>query len=193
MHFDVVLKLMKIKIKNMVCRHCVAKVAEVTSGIPELNLLGVELGAVTVEGNPTDSVINRLDSELRKEGFEVIHSREETIVSEIKAKLVELSRSGEGIRADIPSILQDSVHMSYRNLSRIFASAEGRTIENYFTALRIERIKELLLDDQLPLSEIAFVTGFSSVPHLSTRFKQATGMTPTQFKEMGIRTPLAEI
>ncbi len=177
----------------MVCRHCVAKVAEITSLLPEINLLGVDLGSVTVEGNPSDEVIDRLDAELRKEDFEVIRSREEAIVAEIKSKLVELSRDGDGVRVDIGKVLQDSLHMSFRNLSRIFASVEGRTIENYFTALRIERIKELLLDDQLPLSEIAYVTGFSSVPHLSTRFKQATGMTPTQFREIGIRTPLPEV
>ena len=177
----------------MVCRHCVAKVAEVTSRIPSLNLLGVELGSVTVDGSPSEEAIDRLDADLRKEGFEVIRSREEAIVSEIKAKLLELSRDGEGMRADIAAMLQDALHMSYRNLSRIFASTEGRTIENYFTALRIERIKELLLDGQLPLSEIAFVTGFSSVPHLSTRFKQSTGMTPTQFREIGVRKPLPEV
>ena len=177
----------------MVCRHCVAKVAEVTSRIPSLNLLGVELGSVTVEGNPDDDVVDRLDEELRKEGFEVIRSREEAIVSEIKSRLMELTREGNGTHADIASILQDSLHMSYRNLSRIFASMEGRTIENYYTALRIERIKELLLDGQMPLSEIAFITGFSSVPHLSTRFKQATGMTPTQFREIGVRTPLNDV
>ena len=177
----------------MVCRHCVAKVAEVTSRIPSLNLLGVELGSVTVEGNPDDDIVDRLDEELRKEGFEVIRSREEAIVSEIKSRLMELSREGDGTHADIASILQDSLHMSYRNLSRIFASMEGRTIENYYTALRIERIKELLLDGQMPLSEIAFITGFSSVPHLSTRFKQATGMTPTQFREIGVRIPLNDV
>ena len=106
---------------------------------------------------------------------------------------MELAREGEGMRADIAAILQHRLHMSFRNLSRIFASTEGRTIENYFTALRIERIKELLLDGQMPLSEIAFVTGFSSVPHLSTRFKQATGMTPTQFREIGVRIPLSDV
>ncbi|MDE5813318.1 MAG: helix-turn-helix domain-containing protein [Muribaculaceae bacterium] len=184
---------MKIRIKNMVCRHCVAKVAEVTSRLASLNLLGVELGSVTVEGNPSESVINDLDAELRREGFEVIRSREEAIVSEIKSSLQQLSRDGDGAHADVASILQDTLHMSYRNLSRIFASTEGRTIENYFTALRIERIKELLLDGEMPLSEIAFVTGFSSVPHLSTRFKQATGLTPTQFREIGVRTPLSEV
>ena len=110
----------------MVCRHCVAKVAEVTSRIQSLNLLGVDLGSVTVEGNPTDSVIDHLDAELRKEGFEVIRSREEAIVSEIKSKLMVLSREGDGMRADIAALLQDSLHMSYRNLSRIFASTEGR-------------------------------------------------------------------
>ncbi len=177
----------------MVCRHCVAKVAEVTSRIPSLNLLGVELGSVTVEGNPGETVIDRLDAELRKEGFEVIRSREEVIVAEIKARLMELSRDSEGARANLRDILQDALNMSYRNLSRIFASTEGRTIEIYFMALRMERIKELLLDGQMSLSEIAFITGFSSVPHLSTRFKQATGMTPTQFREIGIRTALPDV
>ena len=103
----------------MVCRHCVAKVAEVASRIQSLNLLGVGLGSVTVEGSPADEVIDCLDTELRKEGFEVIRSREEAIVSEIKSKLMELSRSGEGVRADIAVTLQDSLHMSFRNLSRI--------------------------------------------------------------------------
>lgn len=184
---------MEIRIKNMVCRHCVAKVAEVASSIPGLELRAVRLGSIDVERNPTDGDIKLLDSRLREEGFEVIRSREETMVSEIKTKLMELARSGEGARADIGSVLEDALHTSFRTLSRTFASVEGRTIENYFTALRIERIKELLLDGELPLSEIAYVTGFSSVPHLSSRFKQATGMTPTQFRAVGQRTPLSDV
>lgn len=177
----------------MVCRHCVAKVAEVASRIPQLELLKVELGSISVEGNPEQDIIDRLDRELRGEDFEVIRSREEEIVAEIKTKLVELSRTGEGVHADLSSILQESLHMSYRNLSRIFASVEGRTIENYFNALRIERVKELLAEDRLTLNEIAFETGFSSVPHLSKRFKQSTGMTPTQFREIGMRIPLTDV
>ncbi|MDE6485509.1 MAG: helix-turn-helix domain-containing protein [Duncaniella sp.] len=184
---------MKIRIKNMVCRHCVAKVAEIASALPALNLQGVELGAITVGNIPEEADIAKLDNRLRDEGFEVIRSRDEEIVADIKARLIELSRNSEGARADITALLSDAMHMTYRTLSRTFAALEGRTIENYFTALRIERIKELLLDNQLTLNEIAFVTGFSSVPHLSSRFKQATGMTPTQFREIGSRTPLPEI
>ena len=184
---------MEIRIKNMVCRHCVAKVAEIASSIPAFELRAVRLGAIDVEGNPTEKDMDILDSRLRDEGFEVIHSREESIVAEIKAVLQGLSRSGEGVRADIAAVLEDALHVSFRTLSRMFAAVEGRTIENYFTALRIERIKELLLDGELPLSEIAYVTGFSSVPHLSSRFRQATGMTPTQFRAVGQRTPLPDI
>lgn len=177
----------------MVCRHCVAKVAEIASSIPGLCLSGVELGTITVDNVPDDADIKKLNDKLIKEGFEIIRSRDEEIVTDIKARLIELSRNSEGSRADIASLLQETMHISYRTLSRIFATHEGRTIENYFTALRIERIKELLLDNQLQLSEIAYVTGFSSVPHLSSRFKQATGMTPTQFREIGTRIPLPEI
>ena len=184
---------MEIRIKNMVCRHCVAKVAEVASSIPGLELRGVRLGSIDVEGTPAESDIELLDSRLKEEGFEVIRSREESIVAGIKARLQQLSRGGEGLRADIASELEDALHLSFRTLSRTFAAVEGRTIENYFTALRIERIKELLLDGELSLSEIAYVTGFSSVPHLSNRFKQATGMTPTQFRSMGQRTLLPDV
>lgn len=184
---------MEIRIKNMVCRHCVAKVAEIASSIPALELRAVRLGAIDVEGHPSEADIELLDSRLRDEDFEVIRSREESIVAEIKSRLQALSRSGEGARADIAAVLEDALHTSFRTLSRTFAALEGRTIENYFTALRIERIKELLLDGELSLSEIAYVTGFSSVPHLSSRFKQSTGMTPTHFRAMGQRTPLPEV
>lgn len=184
---------MKIKIKNMVCRHCVAKVAEVASSVPELNLNGVELGSVTVNDDVTDDVVATFDSKLRPEGFEVIRSRDDSVVEDIKRRLITLSRSGEGAKADIEKELTSAIPLSYRSLSRIFASVEGRTIENYFTALRVERIKELLLENRLSLSEIAFETGFSSVPHLSNRFKQATGLTPTQFRSIGVRTPLPEV
>lgn len=177
----------------MVCRHCVAKVAEVASAIPEMNLLAVELGSVTVNDDVTEDTIESFDRKLRSEGFEVIRSRDDSIVEEIKSRLIRLSRSGEGAKADLEKELTAIIPLSFRSLARIFASVEGRTIENYFTALRVERIKELLLENRLSLSEIAFETGFSSVPHLSTRFKQATGLSPTQFRAIGIRTPLPEV
>jgi AraC-like DNA-binding protein len=67
----------------------------------------------------------------------------------------------------------------------LFSAIEGRTIENYFIEQRIEKAKELLVYDQLSLSEIAFQLEYSSVAHLSTQFKKITGLTPTYFKELG--------
>ncbi|MDE6855217.1 MAG: hypothetical protein K2J34_01960, partial [Muribaculaceae bacterium] len=116
---------MEIRIKNMVCRHCVAKVAEVASSIPGLELRGVRLGSIDVEGTPAESDIELLDSRLRDEGFEVIRSREESIVAGIKVRLQQLSRGGEGMRADIASELEDTLHLSFRTLSRTFAAVEG--------------------------------------------------------------------
>ena len=71
-------------------------------------------------------------------------------------------------------------------MSSLFSSVEGRTIENYFIEQRIERAKELLIYDQLSLSQIAFDLEYSSVAHLSLQFKKITGLTPTHFKEIGI-------
>lgn len=81
--------------------------------------------------------------------------------------------------------LSDEIHLEYTYLSSLFSAIEGRTIENYFIEQRIEKAKELLVYDQLSLSEIAFQLEYSSVAHLSTQFKKITDLTPTYFKELG--------
>lgn len=93
----------------------------------------------------------------------------------------------------IADALTSRIPLSYQQISRTFTEVEGRTIENYYLNIRIERVKELIRYRRLSLSEIAHETGFSSVAHLSRQFKQLTGLTPSQFKEMGERRPLSEV
>ena len=81
--------------------------------------------------------------------------------------------------------LSSNVNHEYTYLSSLFSSVEGRTIENYFIEQRIEKAKELLVYNQLTLSQIAFDLDYSSVAHLSTQFKKITGLTPSFFKELG--------
>ena len=103
------------------------------------------------------------------------------------------------VRADEPQTLKLSEYLSsrigrdYRTLSRVFSDAEGRTIENYLILQKIERVKELLVDGQLTVSEIAWLTDYSSVGHLSRQFKAITGMTPSEFRISGRRIPLNEV
>lgn len=178
----------------MVCRHCVDKVRRIAESIPGLKATAVELGSITTDGQPSAEAMTELGQCLDENGFEIIVSREAEMVENIKRILIDLSRSDatEG-KATVSDILVSQLNTSYKTLSRIFTESEGRTIENYFMSLRIERVKELLHYGRMALDEIAFMTGFSSAAHLSRRFKQYTGMTPGQFRENGKRKPLTEV
>ena len=86
----------------------------------------------------------------------------------------------------LSSFITKKIPYDYSYLSDLFSSIEGKTIEQYFILQRIEKVKELLVYDQLSLTEISYQTGFSSVHHLSSQFKKVTGLTPTHFKKVGL-------
>jgi len=185
---------MKLTIKNMVCRHCVQTVRHILADELGLNVNNVELGMADVDAELSPDQVHQIENALAAEGFELIQSREAEIVESVKHTLIELVRSDTGERpGNLPELLSLKFNLSYPTVSRLFSSVEGRTIESYYMALRIERVKELIKYRRMSLSEIADVTGFSSVAHLSRQFKQLTGMTPTEFRDMGRRTSLPEV
>lgn len=185
---------MKLTIKNMVCRHCANTVRHVLADVLGLKVMAVELGVAEVDAEPAPELMARIERALADEGFEVIRTREAEIVESVKHTLIDMVRQETGERpGNLPQLLSCRYNLSYPSISRLFSSVEGRTIESYYVALRIERVKELIKYRRMSLSEIAFVTGFSSVAHLSRQFKQLTGMTPTQFRDMGRRTSLPEL
>jgi AraC-like DNA-binding protein len=93
--------------------------------------------------------------------------------------------SGESEQYNLSYLLSSRLHKDYSYLSHLFSEVEGTTIEKYGIQQKIEKAKELLVYNELPLSEIAFQLGYSSVAHLSAQFKKVTGLTPTHFKNMG--------
>ena len=122
-------------------------------------------------------------------GFEWIDNHNSGLVEKIKQLVIKRARkevAEDEIKKKLSHYISDAVHHEYTYLSSLFSSVEGRTIENYFIEQRIERAKELLIYDQLSLSQIAFDLEYSSVAHLSLQFKKITGLTPTHFKEIGI-------
>ncbi len=177
----------------MVCRHCVDKARDLLSSGLGLTVVAVELGAATIEENLDEVQLSKVAALLAEEGFELIQSREAEMVESIKHSLIEFSRRDGEQHENLSDMLAAEFRLSYTSLSRIFSEIEGRSIENYYLNLRIERVKELIKYQQLSLSEIADQMGYSSVAHLSRQFKQFTGLTPTQFRQMGIRKPLPEI
>jgi len=98
-------------------------------------------------------------------------------------KYLSLGMDSQNIK--LSSFITKKIPYDYSYLSDLFSSIEGKTIEQYFIQQRIEKVKELLVYDQLSLTEISYQTGFSSVHHLSSQFKKVTGLTPSHFKKIG--------
>ena len=166
----------------MVCPRCISAVKRIAESCG-LTPVDVQLGHCEFEEDLDDVTVRRFAEGLRNDGFEMLLDAEARLVQAVKDNLVTLLYSGEKAAGiNISDFLQDRTHYSYSTLRKVFSAAEGRSIENYFIALRIERVKELLRYEELTLSQIADRLGFSSVAHLSSQFKKVTGLSASEFK-----------
>ena len=173
----------EIHIKNMVCPRCVMAVEERLKKAG-LHPLSVELGKAVVEGVPSPSTMQALRKELEAIGFSIIDERDTRIVEEIKRALIALVNGDLTQRKlKLSNYLADVCHSDYSTLSKLFSEVNCITIEKYYLTQKIEKVKELLMYNELTLSEIAYKLDYSSTAHLSVQFKSITGMTPTQFKQ----------
>ena len=171
-------------IKNMVCRRCVLTVEGILDKL-QITDSKVSLGEVEIQKKLSDEQLKSFQQELNKVGFDLIDKRINKIVEEIKIAVLEyisLGMDAENIK--LSSFITKKIPNDYSYLSDLFSSIEGRTIEQFFISQRIEKVKELLVYDQLSLTEISYQTGFSSVHHLSSQFKKVTGLTPSHFKKI---------
>lgn len=175
---------MKLYIKNMVCDRCIMAVQH------ELNKLGLEakditLGEVTLTQNPTPEQEKKLGDNLQALGFQLMDDKKSRIVEKIKTIIIELvHHQNNDSKTNLSEVLSRNVHPDYNYLSGLFSAVEGTTIEKYFIAQKIEKVKELLVYDELSLSEIAALLNYSSVAYLSNQFKKVTGLTPSHFKKI---------
>jgi AraC-like DNA-binding protein len=173
---------MKLYIKNMVCNRCIMVVKN------ELEKFGyavsaIQLGEVEIKENDFDK--KKTGEKLKELGFELIDDKKGRIIEKIKNEVVGLVHySSEDTHINYSEYLAEKLKYEYNYLSNLFSEVEGITIEKYIIAQKIERVKELLVYDELSLSEIAHQMGYSSVAYLSTQFKKVTGLTPTYFKNV---------
>jgi AraC-like DNA-binding protein len=173
-------------IKNMVCNRCIMTVENILNqnNIPYAY---VSLGEVELERKLSAEETKAIDEDLQKVGFELIDKRVNKIIEDIKQAVLEYLNLGmDSQNLKLSSFITKNISYDYSYLSDLFSSIEGKTIEQYFILQRIEKVKELLVYDQLSLTEISYQTGFSSVHHLSSQFKKVTGLTPSHFKKIGI-------
>ena len=188
---------MKIHIKNMVCDRCIMAVENLLndSGI---NYKSVKLGEVELVHNQlADNARQTLEADLENIGFALIDDKKSQIIETIKTKIIDLVHRTDGQSVQkLSVVLATELNYDYNYLSNLFSSIEGITIEHYYIQQRIERVKELLVYNELTLSEIGAKMGYSSVAYLSSQFKKVTGLTPSHFKKLrgsNLRKPLDKL
>jgi len=118
-------------------------------------------------------------------GFEILEDKKSMLVERIKNAIIELvSKDVNDLKITLSEYLSSKLQMEYKALSKLFSTQESQTIEQYYILQKIEKVKELLVYDELNLSEIAYKMNYSSVAHLSNQFKKVTGLSPSHFKEI---------
>ena len=175
-------------VKNMVCHRCVLTVEDILHKA-DIPFHKVTFGEIYLADELSPEQKDNLSSGLKKVGFELIDNHTSGLIEKIKMLVIKKARNEvdkNDIKINLSAYLSDKLHYEYTHLSKLFSEVEGRTIENFFIEQRIEKAKELLIYDQLTLSEIAFELDYSSTAHLSTQFRKITGLTPSHFKKVGI-------
>lgn len=157
----------------------------------------VELGVVTLNEAVTSELKKRVKEVVEPLGFEVIDDRRAQFVDQVKSAIIDLIHHADGeMKENLSDYLAQKLNQEYNTLSSLFSEIENTTIEQYYIAQRIEKVKELLVYDELTLSEIAYRLNYSSSAHLSNQFKRVTGLTPSHFKKVKdnrSRKPLDEV
>ena len=167
----------------MVCSRCIEAVEEELQK-SAIEYSNVGLGYVNLTEVISTETKSNFSNALKKRGFELLEDKNSQIIQQIKALILNNLRNSQAPSINYSTYLEKNIGKAYSQLSSIFSSVEGTTIERYIILQRLEHVKELLIYDELTLSEIANQTGYSSVHHLSNQFKKIIGMSPTQFKKL---------
>jgi len=168
----------------MVCMRCQMAVKS------ELDRLGlhhtrVELGETEIMEVLSPEQRRILSASLKNIGLELLEDKKNIMVERIKTIIIELVHFNEDqIKTNLSDYLSEKLNHNYTYLSNLFSEIKGTTIEKFYLANKIERVKELLVYDELNLTEIAWKLHYSSVAHLSNQFKKMTGLTPSHFKNL---------
>ena len=181
-----------LKIKNMVCPRCIKAVKE------ELEKLGYKtsierLGSATIKYSANQLDLNKISTVLNENGFELLVEKNAKLIDELKSLIIDLiyTEKLEEMNITLSDYLSNKLNHDYSHISTLFSSVEGITVEKYFIMQKIERVKELLIYDELSLSEISYKLGYSNVQYLSTQFKKITGMSPSEFKTLRNRARIS--
>ena len=175
---------MKLYIKYMVSIRCKVIVKD------ELEKLGLhytllDLGEVDIKENISPDQREQFATALKQTGLELMEDKKAILIERIKNVIVEMTHySDQALKINFSDYLSEKLNHDYTYLANLFSEVEGTTIEHFIIKHKIERVKELLIYDELTLTEISYRLHYSSVAHLSNQFKKITGLTPTFFKNL---------
>ena len=168
----------------MVCIRCKMVVKEELTKLG-LHCTSVELGEAEVLEKISTEQHGRIRTALLKSGLELMDDKKSVLIQKIKNVIIELVHySEEPLTINFSEFLSQKLNHDYTYLANLFSEVQGITIEKFLIAHKIERVKELLVYDELNLTEIAYKMHYSSVGHLSAQFKKVTGLTPSHFKQL---------
>jgi AraC-like DNA-binding protein len=176
---------MKLFIKNMVCIRCKMVVKDVLTKLG-VQYLTVDLGEAELAETISVEMQEKIRTALHVAGLELMDDKKSILIQKIKNVIIELVHySEEPLTINFSEFLSRKLTHDYTYLANLFSEVQGTTIEQFIIAHKIERVKELLVYNELNLTEIAYLMHYSSVAHLSTQFKKVTGLTPSHFKKLG--------
>ncbi|MEI6682501.1 MAG: helix-turn-helix domain-containing protein [Bacteroidota bacterium] len=175
---------MRLYIKYMVSIRCKMVVKEELKKMG-LHHLTVDLGTVEVMEDISEQQREQLKIALRRSGLELMDDKKAILIEKIQNVIIEMIHySDELPKTNFSDYLCEKLDYDYTYLANIFSETKGITIEHFMILHKIERVKELIIYDELNLSEIAWKLHYSSVAHLSHQFKKVTGLTPSFFKSL---------
>lgn len=168
----------------MVCSRCKMVVKSELEKLG-LNLLSVKLGEVETFENISENKKREIVEHLMAFGFELLDDKKSRTIDKIKTLIIDLVHyKNNEITINLSDYISNHLLQDYNTLSNLFSEVENITIEKYFIHQKIEKVKELLMYDEMNLSEIAFMLNYKSVAHLSNQFKKVTSFSPTYFKQL---------
>lgn len=153
-----------------------------------LHFIMVDLGEVEIMENISIEQREQLRKTLQNSGLELMDDKRAVLIERVKNTIIDMvHHSNEPIKTNFSDHLSKMLDYDYTYLSNLFSEVQGTTIEQFMISHKIERIKELLIYDELNITEIAYEMNYSSVAHLSNQFKKVTGLSPSHFKKLGNR------
>lgn len=172
-------------IKNMVCPRCIKVVKDELEKL-NIEIEHIELGKVETRQELQETQVATIKNVLIENGFELIDDKKSQLIDHIKTRIIEkIHHTDDAANTEnFSHFISGELGHDYSYLSKLFSSVEGITIEKYIINQKIEKVKELLVYDELTLNEISYQLGYSSVQHLSNQFKKVTGLSPSHFKKL---------